>query len=137
MWMRLILVPIILYLVPRILPRVLRTGYLVWKLAFDRRVSLFLKLMLPATLIYFLTPIFRIPMAGPLGYLVVLLFAVWLFINLSPQNVVAEYAPWRAKDGPTGNDHGQGPSGDPSKVVDGSYRVVDGTPDGEEQEPEK
>ena len=119
MWWRLAF-PLVFMLAPRLIPRLVRTAYLVWKLSFDRRVSLLLRLLLPATIIYFVTPIARIPLVGPVGYLLVLSAAVWLLLNLAPQDVVASYAPWRAGTKPEG-----GPVRDPSKVVEGSYRMAD------------
>ena len=112
--------PFVLMFAPRLIPRLVRTAYLVWKLSFDSRVSLLLRLLVPATIIYFVTPIARIPLVGPVGYLLVLSAAVWLLLNLAPQDVVATYAPWRAGTRPDG-----GPDRDPSKVVEGSYRVAD------------
>ena len=106
-------------LVPRLAPRLVRTAYLVWKLHFDRRVHLLLKMVIPASLVYFLTPVARVPVLGIVGYLAVLSLAVYLVINLAPRHVVETYAPWRARGG--------GPSGekDPSRVVEGRYRVMD------------
>lgn len=105
--------------VPRLVPRLARTAYLVWKLHFDRRVHLLLKLLIPASLVYFLTPIARVPVLGIAGYLAVLSLAVYLVINLAPRYVVEVYAPWRARGG------GPGGEKDPSRVVEGRYRVVD------------
>jgi len=106
-------------LVPRLVPRLARTAYLVWKLHFDTRVPMLLKMVIPASLVYFLTPVARIPVLGIVGYLAALSLAVYLLINLAPRHVVEGYAPWRVR--------GRGPGGekDPSRVVEGRYRVVD------------
>ena len=116
MWWRLAF-PLVLFFAPRLVPRLARRVYLVWKLLFDSRVPLLLKLMLPGTLLYFVLPISRIPYLGPAGYLVLLSFALWMLVSLAPRNVVDFYAPWRAK--PSDGEK------DPSKVVEGRYHVVD------------
>ena len=111
---------------PRLVPRAVRTAYLVWKLSFDRRVPLLLKLLVPGTLVYFVHPISRIPYLGLAGYLILLLIAVWILLNLAPGHVVEEYAPWRAAGRTAGRqDRGS------AKVVEGTARLVD------EEEPGK
>ena len=112
--------PLILLFAPRLIPRLVRTVYLTWKLLFDNRVPLLLKLLLPASLIYFVTPIARLPYVGPVGYLIILWLAVSIFINLAPRRVVEEYAPWRSK-----GDAAQRTSKDSARVVEGSYRLKD------------
>ncbi len=125
------LFPLILLFGPMIIPRVIRTVYLVWKLLFDSRVPLLLKLVVPGSLLYFLTPFARLHFIGLIGFAVVLLAAVWVFLNLAPRNVVEDYAPWRSGGKTPGRrpeDSSPGPDGgsaDPSRVVEGSYRVVD------------
>ena len=74
--------PLMFILAPRVIPRLVRTVYLVWKLYFDHRVPLLLKLLPPATIIYFLTPFARVPVVGLAGYLVVLAFAIFLFLKV-------------------------------------------------------
>ena len=53
--------PFLLLFGPVILPRLVRTVYAVWKLSMDKRVNFLLRLLIPATLIYFLTPFFPAP----------------------------------------------------------------------------
>ncbi len=115
--------PLMFILAPRVIPRLVRTVYLVWKLYFDHRVPLLLKLLPPATIIYFLTPFARVPVVGLAGYLVVLAFAIFLFLNLSPREVVERYAPWRARTGSTSQTEQ-----DRSRVVEGSFRLKDDEP---------
>ena len=105
---------------PRIIPRVVRTAYLVWKLSFDRRVPLLLRLLTPATLIYFVHPLSRIPIAGLIGYLVILGLAVLLLLNLAPKHVVESYAPWRVKPHPPGEGNRSS-----ANVVEGTGHVLD------------
>ena len=64
--------PFLLLFGPVILPRLVRTVYAVWKLSMDKRVNFLLRLLIPATLIYFLTPFSRLPLIGFAGYFVVL-----------------------------------------------------------------
>lgn len=120
MWWRLAF-PLMFFMGPRLIPRLVRTVYVVWKLTFDHRVPLLLKLLVPATLLYFVLPLSRLPYVGLAGYLVLLSFAIFLLLNLSPRDVVYGYAPWRAKQRPStgsGEKHS-------SRVVEGSYEVVD------------
>ena len=123
MWFRL-LPTLLMVLGPRFLPRLVRTAYVVWKLMFDTRVPLLLKLLLPATLLIF--PIARVPLLGLVGFVLLLSFAVFLLLNLSPRHVVESYAPWRARNA-TPHDGQQ----DPSRVVEGNYSLLD------EEEPDK
>ena len=104
---------------PIILPKLIRTVYVVWKLTIDKRVNILLKLLIPGTLIYFLTPVSRIPLIGFAGYFIVLSVAVYMLLNLAPREVVEEYAPWRVR-----RDYGRGPR-DGDRVVDGSGRIID------------
>lgn len=113
--------PLLLIFTPLIIPRVVRTVRLVWKLSFDHRVPLLLRLLVPATLIYFLTPFARVPLVGPVGYILVLLAAIWLLLNLAPRDAIADYAPWRARQRTASSDSKKGSS----RVVEGSYHVVD------------
>ena len=110
---------------PRTIRRILRTVVLVWRLTFDRRVPLLLRLVVPAALLYFIVPIGLIhdfvPVVGYLDDLVVLIVAVWLLLSFAPREVVEEYAPWRVRT------QTQAPEGqnDPSQVVEGSYTMMD------------
>ena len=115
MLFRIILFPLMMMF----LPRLARTAWLVWKLSFDNRVPFLLRLVVPATLLYFLTPLARIPVVGLVGYLPVLWLAISLLTNLAPRAVVAGHAPWMARQ----DDGDDRPPQDPSKVVEGRYQV--------------
>lgn len=69
---------------------------LVWRLMRNRRVPLPAKLILPALVLYLMTPIDLIPDFIPvLGYLddvLVIILAFWAFDRLVPPGVVAEEA---------------------------------------------
>ncbi len=120
-----LLYPILMTLIPRILPQVLRYLKLIWKLSFDRRVSLFLRALIPLALIYFLWPgrpfdlvWDRLPIIGRIDDLLVFGMAALFLIKLSPKHVVDEHL-GREPISDRAEDR------DPSKVVDGSARFVD------------
>ena len=121
-----LLMPLLMLMLPRVIPRLIRSAVLVWRLMWDRRVPLLLRLLMPGSLLYFLTPLARVPLPGLIGYVVVLSVVVFLLLNLAPRDVVESHAPWRARR--RASDPGER---DPSKVVEGSYRLVD------EEEPTK
>ncbi len=106
----------LIFLIPYLIrfPKVSRTIYLVWRLIFDRRVPWLLRLLVPASIVYFVTPIARLPFIGPIGFIIVLLLAVWLLLNLAPRHVI---------DSHTGNVRRE--ERDPKRVVEGRYKVVD------------
>ena len=118
MWWRLAF-PLVMILGPRLIPRVVRGVYLVWKLVLDSRVPILLKLILPAPLLYLATPIARILPLAAAGLIVLVPLAMWVFVSLAPRHVVEHHAPWRARGEPR-----QRPE-DRSKVVEGTYHVVD------------
>ena len=120
------IIQILLMLSPLVLPRMLRTAYLVWKLTFDSRVPLLLRLLVPTALVYFVVPVSIVPDVLPFGVgliedMLLLLLAVWVLIRFAPPHVVEDYAPWRASSKPSRSSSGGGPS----KVVDSTYRIVD------------
>ncbi len=118
-----LLYPILMTLIPRILPRVLQYLKLIWKLTFDRRVNLILRALVPLALVYVISPIDlardRLPFGiGKIDDLLVFGIAALLLIKLSPKHVVDEHLGREPiSDRPEDRD--------PSKVVDGSARVVD------------
>ena len=117
-----LLVNILMLLLPRFLPQLIRYGLLVWRLTFDRRVSIFLRALLPLALLYFLSPVDlirdAIPILGRMDDLIILGLALLLLLKLSPQAVVDEHL-GRARPAERPEDK------DPSKVVDGKARFLD------------
>ncbi len=114
--------PLIFFLVPRLLPRIIRFLRLVWKLTFDNRVPIVLRALVPLAILYFILPIGLIPDKTPrLGYaddVIILGLAVLFLTKLAPQHVLDEYSGKpRASDRPEDKD--------PSKVVDGSSKLID------------
>ena len=114
--------PLIMMLMPRVLPVVIRYVRLVWRLTFDKRVSIFLRALLPVALLYILSPIDlisdRIPVLGRLDDSIILGLALLFLIKLSPPHVVDEHL-GRAPKSDRPEDK------DPSSVVDGSVRFID------------
>ncbi len=121
MFMR-IAMPILLFFAPRFLPHLLRFALLVWRLSFDKRVLLLLRLLLPAAILYAISPFDlvpdRIPILGRFDDLIFIAFALLLLVKLSPQEVVDEH---NGVTPPSNRPEDK----DPNKVVDGSGRVID------------
>lgn len=121
MWHRLAF-PLIFYLAPRLLPKIIRNARLVWRLTWDKRVPIFLRALLPLALLYALSPFDlirdRIPIIGRFDDLIILGFAVLFLLKFSPQHVLDEHSGKpRVSDRPEDKD--------PSKVVDGTSRLID------------
>ena len=109
------------FLAPRVLPRIIRYLRLAWRLQWDKRVHIVLRAVVPIAIVYALSPLDlikdRVPIIGRFDDLIILALAVILLVKLSPQDVVDEHLgkprPERSEDK------------DPSKVVDGSSRLID------------
>lgn len=117
-----LLVNLFMLLLPRFLPSILRYALLVWRLTFDRRVSIFLRALVPLALLYILSPwdLIRdnIPLLGRLDDLIILGLALLLLLKLAPPEVVDEHL-GRAPRSERPEDK------DPAKVVDGKARFLD------------
>lgn len=117
-----LLVNILMLLLPRFLPQLLRYGLLVWRLTFDRRVSIFLRALVPLALVYLVLPWGlvpdRTPILGWMDDLIILGLALFLLLKLAPRAVVDEHL-GRAPPSERPEDK------DPSKVVDGKARFLD------------
>ena len=115
--------PLIFFLAPRLLPKAIPFARLVWRLTFDKRVSIFLRILVPLSLIYVISPIDlikdRLPFGiGRLDVLIILGLALLFLTKLAPQNIVDEHM-GRAPESDRPEDK------DPNNVVDGSSRIVD------------
>jgi uncharacterized membrane protein YkvA (DUF1232 family) len=102
---------------------VLRHAQLAFRLLRDERVPTAVKLVIPATLLYLISPIDVmpdfLPMVGQADDLMVLLLGVLAFIKMCPAWVVAEHeASIEGRDTPADG----GRRGEP---VDAKYRWVD------------
>ncbi len=117
-----VLLPLLFMFGPRVLPGALRLLRLIWKLTWDKRVPIVLRALVPLAIIYALSPVDlirdRIPMIGRFDDLIVLGLAVLLLVKLAPQDVVDEH-----QGKPTASNRPE--DKDPSKVVDGSSKLID------------
>jgi hypothetical protein len=96
---------------------------LILRLMLDRRVPLKLKLLLPAAVVYIISPIDLapdfIPILGRIDDLLALLLAGLLLILLTPRDVLMEVA------GRPGHQGGSRKPDDGRTVIDGEYRSLD------------
>ena len=121
MFMRIAL-PLLLFFAPRFMPHILRFARLVWKLTLDKRVPLFLRMLLPLAIVYAISPVDivrdRVPVLGRFDDLIFISMALLLLVKLSPREVVDEHnGVIPPSDRPEDKD--------PDKVVDGTGRVID------------
>lgn len=114
--------PLLFFLAPRLLPKAIKLGVLVWRLIFDKRVSIFIRALVPLALLYIISPFDlikdRIPVLGRFDDLIVIGLALLFLIKLAPKSVVDEHMGVIPKSNrPEDND--------PDKVVDGTSKVID------------
>jgi uncharacterized membrane protein YkvA (DUF1232 family) len=104
------------------LPKAIKFARLVWRLTFDKRVSIFLRALVPLALIYVISPydILRdpIPVLGRFDDLIIMGLALLFLTKLAPPNIVDEHMD-RVTESERPEDK------DPEKVVDGSSRLID------------
>ena len=114
--------PLLYFLAPRLLPKAMKFARLVWRLTFDKRVSIFLRALVPIALLYVISPYDilkdRIPIIGRFDDLIILGLALLFLTKLAPPNVVDEHMD-RVPESNRPEDK------DPEKVVDGSSRLLD------------
>ncbi|MAF40001.1 MAG: hypothetical protein CL696_14185 [Chloroflexi bacterium] len=114
--------PLLYFLAPRFLPKALKFARLVWRLIFDKRVSIFLRALVPLAVIYIISPYDilrdRIPILGRFDDLIILGLALLFLTKMAPPNIVDEHM-----DRVTESDRPE--DKDPEKVVDGSSRLID------------
>ena len=114
--------PLLYFLAPRLLPKAMKFARLVWRLIFDKRVSIFLRALVPIALLYVISPYDilkdRIPIIGRFDDLLILGLALLFLTKLAPPNVVDEHMD-RVPESNRPEDK------DPEKVVDGSSRLID------------
>jgi uncharacterized membrane protein YkvA (DUF1232 family) len=110
-------IPILSMVAPRFLLQIIRYVVLVWRITFDKRVNIILRLLAPLALVYFLIPTDlirdRVPIIGRIDDFIVLGLTLLSLVNLSPKDIVDEHLGNRARD--------QGSS----QVIDGSVRFID------------
>lgn len=114
--------PLLYFLAPRLLPKAMKYARLVWRLTFDKRVSIFLRASVPLALLYVISPYDilrdRIPILGRFDDLIILGLALLFLTKLAPPNVVDEHMDRVPKSN-------RPEDKDPEKVVDGSSRLID------------
>ena len=114
--------PLLYFLAPRLLPKAMKFARLVWRLTFDKRVSIFLRALVPIALLYVISPYDilkdRISIIGRFDDLLILGLALLFLTKLAPPNVVDEHMD-RVPESNRPEDK------DPEKVVDGSSRLID------------
>ncbi len=114
--------PLLYFLAPRFLPKALKFARLIWRLTFDKRVSVFLRALVPLAVIYIISPYDilrdRIPILGRFDDLIILGLALLFLTKMAPPNIVDEHM-----DGVIESDRPE--DKDPEKVVDGSSRLID------------
>ena len=117
-----LLMPLLFMFGPRVLPPIIRFGRLVWRLTWDKRVPIALRVLVPLAILYALSPLDlirdRIPVIGRFDDLIILGLAVLLLTKLAPQRVIDEHM-----GKPPSSDRPE--DKDPSKVVDGTSRLID------------
>ena len=105
---------------------------LVFRLMLDRRVPLRLKLIIPAAVLYLVSPIDLLPDLFPiLGHtddLIVVILALASFLLMTPRNVLNEYLTGRPADLSTDTDARDSRG----NVIEGQYRHVE-----DEDEPKR
>ena len=114
--------PLLYFLAPRLLPKIIGFARLVWRLTFDKRVSIFLRALVPLAIVYAISPLDiipdRVPILGRFDDLIILGLATLFLTKLAPPAIVDEHM-GRTSDLDRPEDK------DPSKVVDGSSRLID------------
>jgi uncharacterized membrane protein YkvA (DUF1232 family) len=110
-----------------LLAELTRNGRLVWRLLQDKRVALWIKAIIPGTIVYLLSPIDLIPDAllglGQLDDLAIILLGFKSFIDFCPPEVVKEHlADIISVNTPRQPSQDAGGRAD---YVEGQYRVLD------------
>ena len=114
--------PLLYFLAPRLLPKIIGFARLVWRLTFDKRVSIFLRALVPLAIVYAISPLDiipdRVPILGRFDDLIILGLATLFLTKLAPPAIVDEHM---GRVPPSDRPEDK----DPSKVVDGSSRLID------------
>jgi uncharacterized membrane protein YkvA (DUF1232 family) len=114
--------PLLYFLAPRLLPKVIKFVVLVWRLTFDKRVSIFLRMLVPLAIVYVISPVDllrdRVPIIGRFDDLIVFGLALLFLTKLASPAIVDEHMGVEPKsDRPEDKD--------PESVVDGTSRLID------------
>ncbi|MDE0823229.1 MAG: DUF1232 domain-containing protein [Dehalococcoidia bacterium] len=114
--------PLLYFLAPRMLPKIMKFAALVWRLTFDKRVSIFLRILVPLAIVYVISPVDlirdRVPIIGRFDDLIVVGLALLFLTKLASPAIVDEHMGVEPKsDRPEDKD--------PESVVDGKSRLID------------
>ena len=114
--------PLLYFLAPRLLPKVIKFVVLVWRLTFDKRVTIFLRMLVPLAIVYVISPVDllrdRVPIIGRFDDLIVFGLALLFLTKLAPPAIINEHMGVEPKsDRPEDKD--------PESVVDGTSRLID------------
>lgn len=114
--------PLLYFLAPRMLPKIMKFAVLVWRLTFDKRVSIFLRILVPLAIVYVISPVDlirdRVPIIGRFDDLIVVGLALLFLTKLASPAIVDEHMGVEPKsDRPEDKD--------PESVVDGKSRLID------------
>jgi uncharacterized membrane protein YkvA (DUF1232 family) len=114
--------PLLYFLAPRMLPKLIKFAVLVWRLTFDKRVSIFLRMLVPLAIVYVISPVDlirdRVPIIGRFDDLIVVGLALLFLTKLASPAIVDEHMGVEPKsDRPEDED--------PESVVDGKSRLID------------
>ena len=92
---------------------------IIFRLMLDKRVPFRAKLILPASLLYLISPLDFIPdiipLAGWIDDIVAVLLSLVLFLSLTPSHVISEHLSRKSPQARKPN----------KDVIDGSYRHID------------
>ena len=115
-------IPLLYMFGPKLLPPIIKFLRLIWRLTFDKRVPIFLRMLVPLAIVYVVSPYDLlkdwIPIFGRFDDLLILALATLLLTKLTPKHIVDELSGASLnRDRPEDKD--------PSNVVDGSSRIVD------------
>ncbi len=114
--------PLLYFLAPRLLPKLIKFVRLVWRLTFDKRVSIFLRALVPLAVVYAISPLDivpdRLPILGRFDDLIILGLALLFLTKLAPPAIIDEHM---GRTPPSDRPEDK----DPAKVVDGQSRLID------------
>lgn len=114
-----------------ILAEIIKNIKLIWRLLNDSRVPSWIKMIIPATLLYLLFPVDIIPDLAPgLGQLddiAIVLLGLKLFVEMCPEEIVRQHldelasvpSPWRIVE------EDETPEAGLSRSIESPYRLVD------------
>jgi uncharacterized membrane protein YkvA (DUF1232 family) len=120
-----------------ILAEIIKNIKLIWRLLNDGRISPWLKMIIPATLLYLLFPVDIVPDFAPgLGQLddiAVILLGLKFFVEMCPEEIVRQHldelasvvSPWRVVE------EDETPEAEPSRYIEAPYQVVDKKDEGD------